>query len=289
MSTEQKPAPTPPAPPAPAPAAPVAKHEPKAEPNALAQSLAGRWEKFKQGKLLSYPMMALILVVVAGVGVAIYISRSNSKTESALWVEWDAAMQGPVSGMDEFAEKHPNTPQGRTMAFQSAVIRLSLEGMDLFAAPNADVRKKAVESVEKARTAFIKLADDFKDDPTARVQCLHGAAKAEAALVGMPKDGQTLDPLNPKPIENRGDPKKAIELLDKVAEAAPDTDLGKEDKKLADALRNLNTQDQVIKIQAAAYTIEAPLLPGFNPKMPRDAAHGFPGGLGGLPPSFDGP
>ena len=50
MSTEQQP--------------PPPATAPKAEPNALAASLNTGWEQFKQGKLISYPMMALILVIV---------------------------------------------------------------------------------------------------------------------------------------------------------------------------------------------------------------------------------
>ena len=91
---------------------------------------------------------------------------------------------------------------------------------------------------------------------------------AEAALVGMTKDNST---------EFRGDPKKAIEWLDKVAESAPDTDWGKDAKKFADELRNLNTQDQVVKLQTSVYSALTPSLPGFDPKMPRDPTHGFPG------------
>ncbi len=268
MSTEQKPAPQPPTPPAPA-----AKHEPKAEPNALATTLTGGWDKFKQGKLISYPMMALILVIVAAIGVTVYITRSNKKAESAKWVELDSL--GTIESLEEFAQKNPGTAQGRLASLRAAGGRLGPEGLDLFAAPNPDVRKKAVENVEKARDTFAKLVDEFKDDPTSKAVCLLGCAKAEASLVGMPKEGQVIDPLNPKAIESRGDPAKAVEWLDRVAEAAPETDWGKDSKKLADTLRNQNTKEQVITLQASAYSIPAPSLPGMDPKMPRDPIHGF--------------
>lgn len=254
MSTEQKPA-----------EQPVAKHEPKAEPNALASSLTGGWDKFKQGRLISYPIMALILLVVAGIGVTIYITRSNSKAESAKWVELDSI--GTIEGWEEFAGKNPNTAQGRVAGLRAACGRLGPTGLDMFAAPDPAVRKTAVENVEKARDAFAKLVDEFKDDPTNKTLCLLGCAKAEAALVGMPKEGQLE--------QFRGDPAKAVEWLDKVAEAAPDTDWGKDSKKLADTLRNQNTQQQVVLLQASAYSIPAPTMPGMDPKMPRDAIHGF--------------
>lgn len=272
MSTEPKPA-----------TAPPAKHDPKPEPNALASSLTGGWDKFKQGKLISYPLMALILVVVAGIGVTVYITRANRKAESAKWVELTSL--NSVKGLEEFATNNPGTVQGRLAALDVARVQLGPEGIELFAAPNADVRKKAVESVEKARDTFAKLVDEFKDDPVIKPLCMLGCAKAEVALVGMPKEGQVLDPLNPTAIESHGDPKKAVEWLDKVAEAAPETPWGKQSKELADTLRNQNTQQQVITLQASAYSIATPTMPGMDPKAPRDPAHGFPG----LPPGFGGP
>ncbi len=260
MSTEQKP-----------PETELPKTEPKAEPSLLATKLATGWEQFKQGKLLSYQLMALILVIVAGIGTWVYIARGNRKAESALWTELDALQS--ASSLEEFAKKNPNTVQGRIATLDAARLRLGREGIDLFTAQNADVRKKAVESVELAREAFTKLADEYKDDPLIRPECLLACAKAEAVLIGMTKEGST---------ESRGDPKKAIEWLDKVAAAAPDTDWGKDSKKLADTLRNQNTQDQVRTLQTSVYIITAPRIPGLDPKdprMPRDKDHGF-GGFG---------
>ncbi len=250
MSTEQKPAPI----------------EPKTEPNTLATGLSTGWERFTQGKLISYPMMALVLVVVAGVGVTWWIVHERRKAESAKWVELDGLSS--ASALDEFAKKYPNTPQAKLAELEIARTQLGTEGIDRLTVPDATVRKAATESVEKARDAFAKLADDFKDDPVLKVECMWACAKAEAVLVGMPKEGQL--------VEFRGSPAKAIEWLDKVAEAAPDTDWGKDAKKFADTLRNLNTQQQVVALHASVYDL-SPTLPKFpfDPKAPKDAAHGF--------------
>lgn len=258
MSTEQKPAPT----------------EPKAEPNTLATGLSTGWERFTQGKLISYPMMAVVLVVVAGVGVTWWIVHERRKAESAKWVELDGLSS--TSALDEFAKKYPNTPQAKLAELEIARTQLGTEGIDRLTVPDATVRKAATESVEKARDAFAKLVDDFKDDPVLKVECMWACAKAEAVLVGMPKEGQVVDPLNPKAIESRGNPAKAIEWLDKVYEAAPETDWGKDAKKFADTLRNLNTQQQVVQLQSSVYDL-TPTLPKFpfDPKAPKDAAHGF--------------
>ncbi|AMV27152.1 hypothetical protein VT84_22310 [Gemmata sp. SH-PL17] len=262
MSTEQQPPAT----------QPLVKTEPKSEtePNVLAASLANGWEKFKQGQLVSYRVMALTLVIVAAVGVTYYILVSNKKVESSKWVEWDSL--GSVASMEEYAKKNPNTPQARLAALEVARIQLGADGIERLPAQDKDVRKKAVESIEKARETFSKLVDEFKDDPLLKTQCLLGAAKAEAVLVGMLKD-DSLD-------QFRGDPKKAIDWLDKVAEAAPDTNWGKDSKKLADELRNLNTKDQIVKLQTTVYSIQAPSLPTLDPKMP--GLTGIPG-HGGQP------
>jgi hypothetical protein len=276
MSTEQQPPATPPAQPAqPTHHAHGPQHnEPAPEPNALARGLQSSWDKFKQGKLLSYPMMALLLLLVTGVGVGWWIVHERNKTRSGLWVELD--LLSSVSSLEEFAKKNPDTTQGKLANLEIARAQLGVDGIDRLTATDPIARKNAVANVEKAREAFAKLVEVFKDDPVLKVECLVACAKAEAVLVGMPKEGQL--------IESRGDPKKAIEWLDRVAEAAPDTDWGKDAKKLADTLRNQNTEQQVRTLQASVYDI-SPAVPGFpggfpfDPKMPKDAAHGFPGGF----------
>ena len=98
------------------------------------------------------------------------------------------------------------------------------------------------------------------------------AAKAEARVhVGIPKEGQ----LEQAAAANLA---KAIEWLDKVTEAAPETDWGKSAKKLADVLRNQNTAEQVATLQAELFDLSS-TLPKFpyDPKMPKDPIHGFPG------------
>jgi hypothetical protein len=263
MSTEQQPTPTTPT-----------HNQPKAEPNALAQSLSGGWEKFKSGQLIGYKWMALILVAVAGIGTTWWIVHEKRKGESAKWVELDA-LSSPTA-LDEFARKYPNTKQAKIAELDIARTQLEPEGIERLTSERPEIRKAAIESVEKARDSFAKLADDFKGDPVLNVVCLMARAKAEASLVGLLKDG-TLD-------QYYGDPAKALEALDKVVEAAPDTDWGKDAKKLADDLRNMNTKQQVVELQRSVYLM--PTLAPTGPKMPFDPTGKLPkddihGGLGG--------
>lgn len=272
MSTEQKPA---------NPPHPVS--QPKQEPNALASGLSDAWAKFKGGQLLSYPLMALILLVVAGVVGGWWFLHERSKAASARWVGFDT--RNSVSDLEQYAADNPNTIQARLANLEVARIHLGPDGIERMFVKSTDfqqidpleaekkareMREAAVANVEKAREEFTKLADDFKDDPVIRVECMYARAKAEAVLVGIPKAGQVT--------ERRGDPKKAVEWLDKVAEAAPDTEWGKSAKKLADALRNQNTEQQVATLQTSLFDI--------SPDLPRPKLPGLPGlpSMPGLPP-----
>lgn len=296
MSTEPKPpttaatattgtAPAPLAPTAPTTTAPApavtAPPAPPAEPNALATALSDGWTQFTSGQLISYRAMAIILVAVAAIGTYVYVSRSNRKVDSGRWTEFDSLTgTTSVSSLEEYAKKNPNTTQAKLAELEVARTLLGPEGMDRFAVADPAKRKEAVENVEKARDSFLKLADGFKDDPLLKVVCLQSAAKAEASLVGMTREGTT---------QRIGDPNKAVEYLDKVAEAAPDTDWGKEAKKLADALRNKTTQEQVLLLQGSVYTSEKPTDPLSAPKSPFGAPGGLGGGFDGLPGFPGGP
>jgi hypothetical protein len=270
MSTEQQPPP------------PAATH--KAEPNALATGLSTGWEQFKQGKLLSYPMMALILVVVAGIGVAWWIVRERTRAESAKWVDLDG-LTSPAA-LEEFAKKYPNTIQAKIAELEVARGQLGPDGIERLTATDPAVRKAAVESVEKARDTFARLSEEFKDDPIIRVECMLACGKAEAVLIGKSKDSTAplLDPTKIlEPGASLGNPANAIEWLDRVTEAAPDTDWGKDAKKLADTLRNAKTLQDVINLQGSVYLV--PTLPKsggpkgpFDPQVPPDLIHGGPGG-----------
>jgi hypothetical protein len=266
MSTEQKPAPT------------QNATESKTEPNALASGLTKGWEKFKQGKLISYPFMALILFIVTAIGVGWWIINERRKANALLWIQLDGL--AAVNDLEEFSKLpgNANTMQAKIANLEIARLHLGPEGIEKMAVRDlptsldesggaGNVRAKAIANVEKAREEFAKLVDDFKDDPVIRVECMYACAKAEAVLVGIPKPGQIE--------QRRGDPAKAIEWLDRVAEAAPDTEWGKSSKKLADVLRNQNTKEQVETLQATLFELE-PTLRGPSPKMPKDAIHGFP-------------
>ena len=239
-------------------------NEPKYEPSTLGLWLSNTWTKFKEGRLLSYPMMAALLLVATAVGFGLWFYFEHDKTQSARWVEWDGL--ATTSELNKFAEEaaNQNTIQAKLARMEVARRQLGEEGIDRLTSPDPQVRKDAAASIEKAREAFGKLVDEFEGYPVLKVECMRGCAMSEAALVGMPKEGQ---------IEQfRGDPAKAIEWLRKVADAAPDTPWGKSAKSLADTLDNQNTKQQVVTLQASVYTV--PTLPEIG--GPKSPTPGFP-------------
>lgn len=248
MSTEQQPAPPPPH---------HAPTEARQEPTALARWLASVWDRFKSGQLLSYPIMALLLILVAGSAFGIWLYYERKGATSAKWAEWDGLSS--ISELTEYAEKNSDTFQARLARLEIARRQLGEDGIALLNSPDPNTRKSAIENIEKAREAFSHLVDQFSDDSVAKVECLMACAKAEAVLIGMPKEGQLE--------QFRGDPAKAIEWLDKLAEAAPDTPWGQNAKKLSETLKNQNTRQQVITLQASVYVM--PTLPSLDTPAPQ--------------------
>ncbi len=192
-----------------------AEDENKLEKNDLAEGLKSIAEKAKAAKLSNVRFAVLLLALGAVVGAWWYLRGSGRKSESQTWRQFEN-----LAGADEyekFAEAYVNTLPGRAAQLQQARLLLAQGTLQLTApAFDADARKKTVEKVEKARELFDKLAGEFKDDLTLRAQSLDGAAKAELALVGIPKDGGNL-------TDERGSVKKAADYHREIAKTVGET------------------------------------------------------------------
>jgi len=231
------------------------------EQNALASRLGGAWTKFKQGKLISYKMMAILLLLVAGLSLWWYIAADRRKNTSKVWMAFDEA-SSPAK-IDEFVQAHPNTPAARWLEKGKASSQLGAEGIELLAndRSTADQRQKAVENIEKAREAFGKLLDQFKDDPLGKAECLNALVHAEAQLVGVPVSPTQL-------TEYKGQVPKLIEYLDRLSEAAaPETAWATDSKKYADLLRK--DPSEYVRVQRALTSTRGPSFPtGTDPHSP---------------------
>jgi hypothetical protein len=251
-----------------------------ADQNALATRLNRSWDSFKQGKIISYKLMAVLLILVATIGSTWYILFERRKANSQRWMALEEA--NSISSLEDISKNNPNTMQDRLARLQITRNQLGVSGIDQLVAINPEQRKKAIENIEKARESLGKLLEEFKDDKVFKTECLLGLAKAEAALVPVPsKEGQLT--------EFKGSIPKVVEWLDKLAEAAaPGTSWATDSKKLADALRDPNSQSthEFFSIEQVLFK---PLFgdlgagPGTDPVLPRfpsqtDPFGGFPKG-----------
>jgi hypothetical protein len=196
------------------------------EQNALASRLSNFWTNFKQGKLISYKTMAILLIIVAVLGTWWYIARESRKAVSALWMDLDEATT--PTKLEELIKKDPKAVVARVAELDLARAQLGRQGLDQFNALNPTEQQKGVENVEKAREAYTKWMEKsktdsvFKNDPSFKAECLWALGRAEEGLVGVPtaQAAPTGDgPVAPSDAR-RGEVSKAIEYFDQLVELA---------------------------------------------------------------------
>jgi hypothetical protein len=230
--------------------------------NALAARLSGFWDNFRQGKIISYKWMAILLIAVSAIGVTWYIISERRAGASLRWM--DEAEANTREAQEDISKKYPGTIQDKLARLQIArgllsEAALSIVSSESFAPPDASpqerdrraaqARDASVASIESARDMFRQLLDDFKNDPVIKAECLLGLAKAEAVLVAVPASPGQL-------LEFKGKIPVVVDYLDQLAEAAaPDTPWATDSKKLADSLRNEQspTSDEFRRIQRSLF------------------------------------
>jgi hypothetical protein len=210
------------------------------------------WTNLRQGKLIGYKWMAVILLLVTALGLWWYISHERKKSNSSRWVALDEA--STPAALEEVASADPTAIQGKIARLQLARNQLGEAGIDQLMSIQPEQQKKAVDNIEKARTAFGELLGEFKDDPVFKAECLLGLAKAEAALVAVPTKPDQL-------TEFKGSVEKVIEYLDQLsAAAAPDTPWATDSKKMADRLRGKD-RDEFVRLMRDVFELPGATLP----------------------------
>jgi hypothetical protein len=207
-----------------------AEHRHELEQNALNRGLSHLAEKAKAGEYLNfrtYLILATVVVLVAAGGYWWYARAQHRTATASLWNEM-MHISGP-SGLEEFAKDSKDPATSRIARLELARVWLGPDGLQNLSSTDPDKRRKAIESIEKARKEFEKLADEFKNDPTLKAQSIDALAHAELALVGIPKEG-TFD-------QWRGSVSKAAELFREYAKLVGEgSKPGEEAKKKADDL-----------------------------------------------------
>jgi hypothetical protein len=234
-------------------------HESELERNDLNAWFQKTWANLKSGQIASKRFMIGALVVGVAIGLVIYFLGGRRTAEAAAWKTLDGA--NTLESLDDIAKNSPNTVQGKVARLQKARQLLGPQGV-MQMSNNLDpaIRAKALKSIEEARELFTKLADEFKDDLTLTAQSLDGAAHAELALVGIPKESS--------PQESRGSVDKAIDLFRRYAKVAGET-AGEPAKKMADDLEKImkegTEKGKVTPLQLGQYLNEK-----LNPKPKPD-------------------
>lgn len=251
--------------------------EERLETNSLADWLGRTWTRFKTGQLVSYPVMALTLLIVAGIALFVYIRSAQADAASRAWVALEGA--NTDGALEDIARQYPDSTVGRVAELHRARNLLGPEGIDRLVTRDEAERERAVKNIDAARDLMEKLAQGFADQPVLKAECYLGLAKAESALIGLTKPGK-LD-------EYRGSVEKLTEYLDKLAGVAEGTPWGDEAAKLATALRGADpkARDELLAVQRSLYNTA--LLPGptgTGPLAPSPGGllDGLPG-LGGIP------
>ena len=146
---------------------------------------------------------------------------------------------------------------GKAAKLQVARQLLGPQGVSQLGSIDPSTRGKAIKSIEDAREAFTKLIEEFKGDLTLQALAIDGAAHAELALIGIPKEGTTSD--------YRGSVDKAIELFRQYAKLVGEP-AGEPAKKMADELEA--KKSDVLQLGMYINTKMAPLVPAPEFKIP---------------------
>jgi hypothetical protein len=121
-----------------------------------------------------------------------------------------------VKQLEQIADNNPGTIAGRTARFEVARIMYQEGLRDLASADQRDSKDASpIVKLIKARTLYLELAEQVKDNPVLTQEALMWAARAEEALAGSP------DPDTPG--QPAGSIDRAIEYYQKLAAVTPES------------------------------------------------------------------
>jgi len=218
------------------------------------------------GRTLYY-VVGTVALVIGAILLYRYLTGERSKTRDAGLLQLVAA--NTPEKLKQGMEDHRGTFLGSLFKLQLARHYLLGEGLPKLGTDSTDERNKAANAVAEARTYYLELTGELKQEeqPALVQEAWHSAAQAEEALVGFPTA--------PGGTDSRGSADKVIEYFDKSAAIFPDSEPSKRDKAKADKIRA--NKDQFVATQKQIFA-PRPTLPSFE----QPPAKGGP--LGTLPP-----
>lgn len=241
------------------------EHRHELEQNELAATVQNFWTRAKNGTLVSPRVLGYTVAVVLILGLWWYLAGSGKSAASAQWRDLEQIQS--KTELEKYAGGKASAESVRIASLQLTRIKFGPEGINRLNSRNPEVRTKAVASIEEAKAEALKLAEEFKKDPTLRAQCLDMAAKAEIALVGVPKAAGSN--------EFKGSVAAAIEHIKAIAETVgKDTAAGKAALERATNLEN--NREQIVSLGKEIETELTP-PPVLNPiKVPEASGLGNP-------------
>lgn len=194
-----------------------AEHRKELQTNLLADRLGRLVKGVRSGPLSMGAIVWTVIILVALVGAIWLFNRGGSSSGSDAWVRLDGN-EDPAA-LQRIADDHPGTSVGRAARLERARILLAhgLAGIcpDDRATPEDKTkeRDRAIQDLEDTRDVFRTLASEAGSDPLLAQEAFVGAAKAEEALVQVPKAD--------KPGEFRGDLGQALTFYQDALKTLP--------------------------------------------------------------------
>src|SRR5262245_61663493 len=203
-----------------------ADHRKQLEKNELADRLAHWWKG--TGETRSSSTFWVVLGAIVLIAVLFFAWRYYSETQeikrSTVWKQIEQSTN--PEELQGIVEANRGSAVGRAAKAQLARVLLN-DGLNNL--PTELKRAKAVTDVDRARGLYVELIQESKGDAVLQREATLAAAKAEEALIGIPKADNAS--------ESRGNIDKALELYEQASRDFPDTPQGKEAAERAKDIR----------------------------------------------------
>jgi hypothetical protein len=213
--------------------------------NALADHVGRLVQGIKSGPKSTQTAGWIFAVLAVGTAIGWYVLGSVAGNQSEVWTQLGRA-QTPQS-FQQIADQHPGTLPARTAQFARARLLLQRGLVTLYGSN----RTRAIDDLQEVRRLYVSLLPASSDEPLLKQEALLGMARAEEALVGVPKEGET-DQL-------RGSLDQAIRWYRQLADSYPESYAG---KLAAQHLEDLQNEEVVQKFYVDLNHFEA------SPKTP---------------------
>lgn len=202
-----------------------AEHRKELQTNYLADHLGRMVQGMRAGPKSTGSTVTWVLVsLTIGTVIVWYVASANSN-RSPLWVKFEEdSSQQDLARLDKLARDYPMTLPARASRFQIARVSLQ-EGLATLYSTRSD---SAIVQVREAKRIYAELAKECTNDPVLAPQALMGAAKAEEALVGIPKGDD--------PAKSEGNLDTALDYYRKIVQEYPKSFLVKAAQARIDSL-----------------------------------------------------